>query len=310
MRTDKMSRFSLLLAFLAVLTVGGIAIAVAVGVKSFAPLRLAFEYPWNVLAQEAETMNRCVECHEPAQFHACGSCHDDHGAVEMAGVPFDSLLLLTGDAPRPGYIPINEILPYRDRPGSHVSLLDFLAAQGVTDFESVTLASRDEGFITFERPHLTPEAWLAPHVDGVRFVAENLHVSTWLKGIWRIVVVGQETPLTIDGQATSIGRLLLGPTRSVTVDQTEVMLKSETDGQVRRGKTASRLEGAPIEEIVAHPAFGQLLVYDGSGQAHTLMAAEVRGAVLALVGERVTLVLPQRGRAQWIADVVEVISEE
>jgi hypothetical protein len=309
MFASRTSRILLVLALLIVLVVGGGAGAVAAGVKSLAPMRLAFGYPWTILAQEADTMNGCVECHEPVDFHTCDSCHDDHGAVEMASVPFNALLLLTGDVPAPGYVPINEILPYREQPNTHVPLLDFLAERGVTDFESVTLTSRDGGFTTFERPNLTDEALLMPHMDGVRFAAENLHVSTWLKGVWQIIVVGTDRPLQIDGQPTSIGRLLVGPTRSVTVEQTDVMLKSETDEQIRQGKTASRLEGAPIEAIVGNLDFQQLLVHDRSGREHVLTAEETQGAVLAQIRGQVTLVLPERSRAQWVADVVEIVSQ-
>jgi hypothetical protein len=174
----------------------------------------------------------------------------------------------------------------------------------------VTLASRDEGWITIERDNLTSEALLLPHVDGVRFAAENLHVSTWLKGVWRVIVVGPDRPLTLDGYRTSIGRLLLGPTASVTIEQTDVMLRSEADGQIRRAKTASRIEGAGLSNIVADPGFDTLLVRDASGGEHTLTAAEAQGAVLAQMGQQIVLVLPGRGRAQWIADVVELISEE
>jgi hypothetical protein len=180
----------------------------------------------------------------------------------------------------------------------------------VSEFETVTLASRDEGWITIERANLTAEALLMPHVDGVRFAAENLHVSTWLKGVWRITVVGQDKPLTMDGYRTSMGRLLLGPTRSVTIEQTDVMLRSETDGQVRKAKTASRIEGAGLADIVADPGFDTLLVRNIDGGEQTLTAADAQGAVLAQMGGRVVLVLPRRGRAQWIADVVELVSEQ
>jgi hypothetical protein len=305
-----MRRFWLVLAILAALLIGGVAVAVATGAKAAAPVRSAFHFPWSMLADEAETMNECVECHEPEKFHTCDTCHDDHGSAELESVPFDDLLLLQGDVPEPGYIPVNEILPYRDQPGTHVTLLDFLAEHGVTEFESVTLASRDEGWITVDRDNLTAEATLLPHVDGVRFAAENLHVSTWLKGVWRIVVVGPDKPLTMDGYRTSIGRLLLGPTASVTVEQTDVMLRSETDGQVRKAKTASRIEGARLADIVADPGFDSLLVRDASGGEVTLSAAETQGAVLAQMGQQIVLVLPSRGRAQWISDVVELISEE
>jgi len=308
MLASKTSRFLLILVVL-VLVIGGIAIAAAGETKSLAPVRAAFNYPWNVLTGETHTMNECVECHNPTDFHTCESCHDDHGAVEMASVPFNDLLLFTGDVPEPGYIPINEILPYHGQPNTHVPLLDFLAEHGVTNFETVSLVSRDGGFTTFERPNLTSEAWLAPHVDGVRFVAENLHISTWLKGIWRIIVVGTDKPLQIDEQVTSIGRLLLGPTRSITIEQTDVMLKSETDGEIRRGKTASRIEGAPIEAMVAHPDFQRLLVYDENGQEHALTVNETQGALVALMWGRITLVLPEHSRAQWVADVVEITSQ-
>mgnify|MGYP001824068037 CR=1 FL=1 len=305
-----MRKFWLILAIVGALVVGGVAVAVAMGAKVTAPARSAFNFSWTMLADEAETMNDCVECHEPAKFHTCDTCHDDHGSAEMANVPFDDLILLQGDVPEPGYIPVNEIMPYRDQPGTHVAMLDFLVENGVAEFESVTLASRDEGWVTIERDNLTAEALLMPHVDGVRFAAENLHVSTWLKGVWRIVVVGQDKPLTMDGYRTSIGRLLLGPTRSVTLEQTDVMLRSESDGQVRKGKTAGRVEGAGLSDIVGDPGFDTLLVRDAAGEEYTLTAAEARGAVLAQMGDRIVLVLPERGRVQWIGDVVELVSEE
>ena len=305
-----MKRTWLILIVLVALVVGGAAVAVAMGARAAAPARSAFNFPWAMLAEEAETMNDCVECHEPEKFHTCATCHDDHGSAEMANVPFDDLILLQGDVPEPGYIPVNEILPYRDQPGTHVALLDFLAGQGVTEFESVTLASRDEGWITVERDNLTADALLLPHVDGVRFAAENLHVSTWLKGVWHIIVVGPDRPLALDGYRTSIGRLLLGPTASATIEQTDVMLRSETDGQVRKAKTASRIEGPALASIVADPGFDALLVRDAAGREHTLTAAEARGAVLAQMGTQVVLVLPNRSRAHWIAGVVELVSEE
>jgi hypothetical protein len=308
MRRSPISRLVIVLVLLSVLIVAGVAVAAAAGVKALSPVRMALAYPFDFLVEEADTLNECVECHEPEYRHTCQTCHDDHGAIEMENVPFYGVVALTGDVPKAGFVRINEILPYQDQPHTYVSLLDFLAEQGVTDFESVTLASGDEGFVTIERPNLTSGSLLMPYEDGIRFADENLHVSTWIKGITRIVVVGAERPLRIDGQTTSMGRLLLGPTRSVTVEQTDVMLKSEADGQIRKGKTAARIEGVPIEAVVANPAYEALLVRDGSGQEHSLMAEEALGAVLYLTRDEVTLVLPGRGRSQWITQVVEIVS--
>jgi hypothetical protein len=307
-----MKRLWLILAIVVAMALGGIAVALATEAKVTAPARSALNYPWGMLAEEAETMNDCVECHDAEQFHTCTSCHDDHGSAEMANVPFNALVHLAGDAPEGGFIPVNEIVPYRDQPGTHVSLLNFLGEHGIGDFESVTLASRDGGFVTLDRANLTDEALLMPHVDGIRFAAENLHVSTWLKGISRIIVVGTDRPLTVDGYHTSFGRLLMGPTRALTIDQTDVMLKSETDGQIRKAKTATRIEGVPVENIVDDPSFEQLAVRDATGQTYTFSAKEARNALLAQLRGRpeVVLVLPDQGRGQWVNDVIEISSQE
>ena len=284
-------------------------VATLAGVQAMAPLRLLPSYPWSALAAEASTMNDCAECHDLGELHACQDCHDEHGGAALTNLTFGALVLLTGDVPDAGYIPVQQIVPERDGRLTHVGLLDFLAAHGVTEFESVTLVGSDGGMATIERQYLTDEALLLPYVDGIRFAAENLHVSTWLKGITRIVVVGAETPLTVDGRPTSIGRLLVGPQMSVTIEQTDVMLKSEDDGQIRRGKTAARLEGAPLSSLIARPGFQALYVRDEAGRERTLQAGEVARAVLALVRGKATLVLPERGRSEWISGVVEIRAE-
>jgi hypothetical protein len=288
------------------LAIGGLVGAGAAGVKGLAPLRTTIDYRWSFVAQEAQTMNRCVSCHEPEHFHTCASCHDGHGAAELSNVPFNALIALEGDVPEPTWIPINELLPYREQPNTQVSLLDLLAEHEVAEFESVSMASTDGGFVTVTRGNLTAEALLMPHVDGVRFAAPDLHISTWLKGVVRIVVVGPDKPLRIDGRPTSIGRLLIGPTLNVTVEQADVMLKSPDDGQVRKAKTAGRIEGAPISALVADPAFARLVVRDSQGETHTLSARDARDALLVQRRGQVVLVLPDRGQPQWIEDVVEV----
>jgi len=297
----------ILLAVLLVVGVG--AIGMSAGAQKPVPWRLVRDFPLDVLVEEAYTMNDCLECHEPAKFHTCTTCHDDHGAIEMENVPFYAGITFAGDVPNPGYVLIDDILPYRDQPHTHLPLLDFLTQQGVNDFESVTLASVDGGFVTITKENLTASALLMPYEDGIRFADENLHISTWIKGVRRIVVVGRETPLVIEGQATSIGRLLIGPTQLVTLEQTDVMFKSEEDGEIRRASTASRAEGAPVASIVANPAFAQLIARDASGKETTLSAADARGALLIQSRGQVTLALPGRGRSQWIADIVELWSE-
>jgi hypothetical protein len=229
--------------------------------------------------------------------------------VELEGVPFFEGLILTGDVPEPGFVRLHEILPYPDQPNTHLPLVTFLADRGVDQFESVTLISGDGGFITIEAENLTENALLLPYADGIRFAAEDLHVSTWIKGITRIVAVGPDKPLSIDGTPTSIGRLLIGPTRIVTVEQTDVMLKSDEDGEIRRAKTASRIEGAPVTLLVDTPTFDALEVRTESDETLELDATAAAEAILALLRGTPTLVLPSRGRSEWISGVVEIRSQ-
>jgi hypothetical protein len=294
--------------FFVTLFMGLAAGALMVTATRSAPLRVLTGYPVSMLVEEMQMMADCAQCHSPDTFHTCSTCHDDHGAVEMLNVPFYAGITLEGDVPAPGYVLLNEVLPYRDQPHTHVQLLDFLSKQGARDFESVTLASLDGGFVTMTSENLTGEALLMPYVDGIRFAAENLHVSTWVKGIRRVIVVGSATPLLVDGQATSMGRLLLGPTLELTVDSANVMLQSAEDGEIRRAQAGTRILGVPLSALVAEPAFRELLIRDSAGQEYQLSAEDCDGAVLAQFRGRVTLVLPERGRGQWISDVVALES--
>lgn len=292
------------LAIVAILAVVGAFIAF----RGAPPVRVLTHYGWDTLAAEAVTMDECAECHEAANFHGCDTCHDDHGAIELADVPFYAVVHFTGDAPKPGFVLVDDILPYTEQPHTYLPLRQFLADQGVTEFETVTLASDDGGFVTIAQDQLTDQAWLLPYEDGIRFAAEDLHVSAWIKGITRVIVVGRETPLEIEGVATSMGRLLLGPTQSVTLEQTDVMLKSEEDGQIRRAAVASRTEGIAVRDLVANPDFAALRVTGAAGE-RVLTREEVKSAILALLRGEVTLVLPDRGRAEWVRGVTAVRSE-
>lgn len=302
------SRLTLTAMVMLVLALVGLAIATAAGVPFFAPLRLALHYPWGLLADEAVTLENCTAagCHEPVKVHTCASCHDAHGEARLSGVSWSGFVLLTGDVPEPTYIPINDILPLREFTHTAVPLLDLLAQHGVGDFESVTLLAGDGGQATIAREDLGPRSLLLPYADGLRFADERLHISSWLKGIQRIVVVGRERPLTIEGQGTSIGRLLLGPTRFLAVEPATVMLKGQEDGRLRRAQTAMRVEGVALADILADPTCSALRVRDAAGREYSLPKDQARSALLAVVFGRVTLVLPEQGRGAWIADVVQV----
>ena len=271
------------------------------------PIALMQEYSLNALWDEGTRMNECAECHNGADFHSCDSCHDDHGAVELAGIQFYAVVDLTGDVPDPSFVRINEILPDQENVGTHITVLDFLAQNGVEDFESVTFTTNDGGSTTIEADYLDEGAMLVPYVDGIRFASETLHASTWLKGITRIIVVGSETPLSIDGIPTSIGRLLTGDTVHLTVESTDVMLANDT-GDLSHATTANWVEGALLAPLLSDPTPNSITLTTSSGEEIELSGEEIVGAVLAMDHNAVTLVLPDRGRSAWPVDIIAIES--
>jgi len=298
-------KFKNMLIWLGAILAAGVLICAGLllGWRRGLPVRLMGHYTLGALQEEALVMDECAECHAGEDFHRCSTCHDDHGAVEFAGLPFFNLISFTGDVPSPGYLEIDTILPYQDQPYTHAKMLDLLAGQGVEDFVSVTLTSRDGGFVTITRENITDQALLLPFSDGIRFAAEDLHVSTWLKGITGIIIVGDEKNLTVNGEATSQGRLLLGPTRQVIVESARVMFASEEDGEIREAETSARLWGAAVEDLLPGDGVTALVIRDGEGKEHRFKPEDVQGAVLVPQTDGLTLVLPDRSRADWVRDV-------
>ena len=209
--------------------------------------------------------------------------------------------------PDPSFLKINAIIPDQENVGTHITVPDLLAQQGVEDFESVTFMSNDGGSATVEAQYLDETAMLVPYVDGIRFASEIVHASSWLKGIVKIVVVGQETPLLIDGEATSIGRLLLGDQMQVTIEGTDVML-ADDDGNLSHAFVANWIQGAPLISLLKNKTPEEITVTDVSGNTITLSGEEVTNAVITMIYDKVTLVLPDRGRSAWPVDIVEIES--
>lgn len=288
------------------LTIGVIALILIVTKPM--PIALLDSYELSTLWAEGKTMNECVECHNSADFHTCETCHDDHGAVEIESVRFFEVVQLTGDVPDPTFVRVNAAMPDQKNAGTHIKLEDFLAQNGVDDFLSVTFTTNDGGLATVESTYLDETAMLVPYVDGVRFITESVHSSTWLKGINRIMIVSQETPLTIDGVATSIGRLLVGTTVNLTVEGSDTMLTNDA-GEVTHALVANRIEGVLLAPLLDNPSPKTLIVTNASGETTEWTSEEVEGAVIAIVRDKVTLILVDRGRSAWPTDIVKIESK-
>jgi hypothetical protein len=298
-------RFIFLIVFIVILCGGLIALMIATKPM---PVALIQEYGIGLLWEEGKVMNECAECHTAVDFHDCTTCHDDHGAVELAGVKFYEVVELTGDVLEHSFVRVNEVLPNQANVGTHILLFDFLAQQGVNAFESVTFITNDGGLATIEAQFLDETAMLVPYVDGVRFVTESVHVSTWLKGIKQIIVVGTEKPLTIDGEATSIGRLLLGDTARLTVEGSDTMLTDE-EGRTGMAFVGNWVEGALLLPLLKTPVPEIVTITDRNGNQVELTGEEIENAILAIVRKEITLVLPDRGRSAWPSDIVQIDSK-
>jgi len=242
-----------------------------------------------------------------SDFHTCETCHDDHGAVELAGVRFFEVVELIGDVPDPSFVRVNEVLPDQENLGTHITLFDFLKQNGVEDFESVTFTTNDGGLTTIESQYLDETAMLVPYLDGVRFVTESVHSSTCLKGINRIIVVGMERPLKIDGETTSIGRLLIGNTVRLTIEGSDVMLEDDI-GRISHAFVANWAEGARLQPLLKRPEPNGVLITDAQGDTVELSDEEIENAVIAIVRDEITLILPERGRSAWPTQIVEIES--
>lgn len=237
---------------------------------------------------------------------SCAECHDVHGAIEWADAPFQSQIWIMGDVPEATYAFVNDLFPYRNaEEGSAISLPDLMERYGAPDFERVAIESLDGGIVILDREYVTEHARLVPYLEGIRFQDENQHVSTWLKGVRWIIVVGAPT-LEIDGEPTSMGRLLLTDRVSVAAEGGDALFVSPLDGKTYRGDYAHLYTGARLARLLSEAPFATLEATDASGKGHTYDAAEVADAVIATVDGRPALLLPGTARRDWVLDVARI----
>ena len=287
--------------------VAAVAIIFFLSIKQL-PVRVITEYPISMLWEEGETMHECAECHEPEEdFHTCSTCHDEHGSVEFPDLFFYNMIELTGDVEEVIFIPWNHFfLSYADLPNTFITVSEFIEKWEIPDYESITLYSRDGSFIKINKEDITDKAMFLPYEDGIRFASDDLHESTWSKGIAKIIIVGEEKPLQIGEEKTSIGRLLLGKTISITVEEAKVMFRSEDDGVTREAYTSSRIEGAALSYLIDLDEYETIRFTLQDGSITELAAADVLDGVLTKQYGSVVLIIPDKGRSGWVFDIIKV----
>lgn len=268
------------------------------------PVRLIIDYPINMLAENTQTMHECAACHDTEEFHSCDTCHKEHGSADMANLNFYSVLYVTGDVPEEKYLPIYQMFSKRYHAENKINVIDFLADMGVDDFESVTFCTNDRGFSTITRENLGKTSYLLPYEEGMRFADEALHISTWLKGVNKIIVVTGEENLTVNGIGYSFGELLLSDTVQFTVEEAPVMLSNEALGTMKTGSTATRLEGVELSKLAEVQSTSNITIMLEDGSAQTIYGEDALEVKLAMISDGIVLVFPDKGRAQWIENVI------
>ena len=273
------------------------------------PYRIITKYPAGMILEEAKTMHQCGECHDTEEFHTCDTCHNSHGSARLSDITFNTTIHLTGDVPKDQFIPSNQVFLVDKKPEDEISINDFLGNQGINSFKSITLYSNDGGFTTIAKDQLSETSLLLPYEDSIRFADEKLHVSTWLKGISKIIVVGDERKLVIDGNEVSFGELLLKDTVQFMVEQAPVMLKNEADGLIRTGYTAERLEGIEVSRLILLDDEKEYLLEMENGTIQKLGGTELKNSKLVLIGPDIVLVFPDKSRNTWLRQIVSITEE-
>jgi hypothetical protein len=291
-----------LLIFGVVIIVSGLIIAAA----QVIPYRIVTQYPVSMILGEAKTMQKCAECHKSNDFHTCETCHDAHGSATLSGLSFNTTIHLTGDVPEEKFIPSNHVFLIKNHIVDQITISDFLKNFGIEKFKSITLYSNDGGFTTIESDQLGDTSLLLPYKDSIRFTDENLHASTWLKGISKIIVVGDDKNLSIGGNKASIGELLLKDTVQFTVEQAPVMLKNAQDGIIRTGYTAERMEGVEVSKLLTIENTKDYVVKFANGTSSILKGSDLINSKLVLIGSDIVLVFPEKSRNTWIKQIISI----
>ncbi|MDP2965960.1 MAG: hypothetical protein Q8N39_08015 [Pelolinea sp.] len=270
------------------------------------PYRIVTKYPASMILDEAKEMHKCGECHESKDFHTCETCHNEHGSAVLSGLSFNSTIYLTGDVPEEKFIPSNHIFLNENQKLEKITINELLKKYGIDKFKSITLYSNDGGFTTIESDQLGDTSFLLPYEESIRFADENLHVSTWLKGISKIIVVGDEKNLSIGGRKTTFGELLIKDTVQFTVEQAPVMLKNNSDGLIRTGYTAERMEGIEVAKLLTIEDEKDYSLKLVNGTIQDLKGSELTNSKLVLIGSDVVLVFPEKSRNTWIKQIVSI----
>ncbi len=85
------------------------------------------------------------------------------------------------------------------------------------------------------------------------------------------------------------------------------MLSDDT-GNLSRAMVANWVEGPRLLDLLKTTSPGGIIITDSNGDITELTADEIQNAIIAIVKDEITLVLPERGRSAWPTQIVEIES--
>jgi hypothetical protein len=269
------------------------------------PVRVITEYPLHGLLAESKMMHECAECHEGEDFHSCDTCHNDHGSVTLEEIDFYSTLQITGDVPREVYLSLNKVFLNNENKIDKINISDLLHDYEINNFEKIILYTNDGGFVTISNENLDANSFLVPYENGIRFIDESLHESTWLKSIVKIIIISSESKLHVNGVPISYGELLPEEAVEFTVERAKVTYKNYDDGITKSAETATRLEGVQLLSIIS-PESGQDIEVITNENVFIIEMKDAIKSKISLIDDQIVVVFPITSRKEWIYGVKEI----
>jgi hypothetical protein len=269
------------------------------------PVQILTEYPFHGLLEESRKMHECAECHDGNDFHSCETCHNDHGSVTLKGIDFYSTLHITGDVPREMYLPLNKTFIMEERKNEKINIFDLLQENNINNFDKVIIYTNDGGFVTIAIDNLGDDSYLVPYEDGIRFIDEDLHESTWLKSIVKIIIISSDGKFQVNGMPITYGELLFEEAVEFTVERAKVMYKNSNNGRLKSAETATRIEGVQLTSFLS-PEGDQDIEVITNENVLVFKKKELLNLKITLIDDQVVVVFPNLSRKDWIYGVKEI----
>jgi hypothetical protein len=284
----------------------GVFLAVSVIISLYPiPIRVLTEYPLHSLLEEGQMMHECAECHEGENFHSCDTCHNHHGSATIEGIDFYSTLHITGDVPKEIYLPLNTVFLKEKKIIEKINIFDLLQEHGINVFEKIIFYTNDGGFVTVSQENLGEDSNLVPYEDGIRFIDESLHESTWLKSIVQIIIISSDSKFQVNNIPISYGELISEEAVQFTVEKAKVIYKDIDGGISKTAETAARLEGVQLLSLLSIDEDQKIEVITDSN-IFTIDMNEAINSKISLIDDQIVVVFPNLSRKEWIYGVKEI----